>query len=57
MSLFEQRESKNNNIVLENDIILTDTTEKISNAFDYEFTGKTTTEIVVPKFPDEFQLD
>ena len=56
MSLFEQRESKNNNIVLENDIILTDTTEKISNAFDYEFTGKTITEIVVPKFPDEFQI-
>lgn len=56
MSLFEQRESKNNNIVLENDIILTDTTEKISNAFDYEFTGKTTTEIIVPKFPDEFQI-
>ena len=56
MSLFEQRESKNNNIVLENDIILTDTTEKISNAFDYEFTGKTKTEIVVPKFPDEFQI-
>ena len=56
MSLFEQRESKNNNIVMENDIILTDTTEKISNAFDYEFTGKTTTEIVVPKFPDEFQI-
>ena len=56
MSLFEQRESKNNNIVLKNDIILTDTTEKISNAFDYEFTGKTTTEIVVPKFPDEFQI-
>lgn len=42
--------------MLENDIILTDTTEKISNAFDYEFTGKTTTEIVVPKFPDEFQI-
>ena len=56
MSLFEKRESKTNNIVLENDIILTDTTEKISNAFDYEFTGKTTTEIVVPKFPDEFQI-
>ena len=56
MALVEIKQKSNNNIILESSISLTDTTEKISNAFDYEFTGKIKTEVEVPKFPTEFQI-
>ena len=56
MALLEVKKKSNNNIILESNISLTDTTEKISNAFDYEFTGKIRTEVEVPKFPTEFQI-
>lgn len=56
MALVEIKQKSNNNIILESSISLTDTTEKISNAFDYEFTGKIRTEVEVPKFPTEFHI-
>lgn len=57
MSLFNiETKTKKNSIILENKIILTDTTKKISNAFDYEFDGKQKIEIDIPNFPSDFQI-
>lgn len=55
MALLDVQKS-NNKIFLESNIIEDDITNRISNAFDYEFDGKIITTIDVPKFPEKFQI-
>lgn len=43
-------------LVLSSIIEQDDTTREISKHFDYQYTGETRVEVVVPKFPTEFQI-
>ena len=51
-----QYSSKKNYIELSSKIKQDDITDRVSNAFDYEFTGEIVTNIKIPKFPTEFQI-
>lgn len=53
MSLFE---IENTNIILSSNVEQDEITKRISNAFDYEFTGEIVTEVEVPSFPKEFNI-
>lgn len=47
---------KNNVLKLTTQIKQDDITERISNAFDFEFDGIINTDIYIPKFPEQFQI-
>lgn len=56
-NLFEiSNVSIDNSIKLESSVALDEITNRISNAFDYVFDGKITTEINVPDFPKTFNI-
>lgn len=56
VELFNLDERDNSNIILTSKIECDDITEKVSNAFDYKFTGEISTLIKVPVFPKEFSI-
>ena len=55
-TLFTVYDVKPNEIRLHTEVEQDEITEKISNSFDYKFTGFVDTVISVPKFPTEFQI-
>lgn len=56
MSLFKIKQKHNNDIALCSKVKIDDITDRISNVFDYEFDGIISTNIVIPKFPNDFQI-
>lgn len=56
IEFFNINENTSSNIVLTSKIECDSITEKVSNAFDYKFTGETVTTIKVPHFPKEFNI-
>lgn len=55
LSLFEVNKS-DNTIHLYSHVKKDCITDKISNAFDYEFNGIVNTDIYIPDFPNNFQI-
>lgn len=56
MSLFEINNNKDNKINLFSNIQTDEITDRISNAFDYEFNGRIEHSIEIPNFPKDFQI-
>lgn len=56
MSLFEMKDISSNEIKLSSRVRIDSITDRISNAFDYDFDGMITTKISIPKFPKNFQI-
>lgn len=45
-----------NTVELKSSIVLDDIVDRISNAFDYKFTGSVVTQILIPDFPSDFNI-
>ena len=58
MALFDttSKSNKSNYIELNAHVDQDDITDRVANAFDFEFTGNITTKIEIPDFPKEFNL-
>lgn len=56
MSLFEMTAKSKNEITLSSRVRIDSITDRISNAFDYDFDGMITTNVSIPKFPKDFQI-